>query len=293
VVKRELGPLPWLIACLFLVFEVVLRPIYVLFQTSRQDISRAGIARGSVGWDNFTRLFDDPDFTPVLVRTAVWVVVVVAVTLAISLPLAQFLDKPFPGRRFVRYALLVPWAASVLMTALSFRWMLQPFFGVVNQTLLDLNLIDERIDFLAKPSTAFPAMIFVAIFVSVPFTTYVALAGLQTVPGELYEAAAIDGASPWKRYTNITLPLLRPAILVAVLINIINVFNSFPIIWAMTEGGPQFDTSTSTVFMYKLAVQNRQLDTSAAMAVVNLGLVFVVVLIFLRASRWQEASRAS
>ena len=293
MVKRELGPLPWLIACLFLVFEVVLRPIFVLFQTSRQDISRAGIARGSVGWDNFTRLFDDPDFTPVLVRTAVWVVVVVAVTLAISLPLAQFLDKPFAGRRFVRYALLVPWAASVLMTALAFRWMLQPFFGVVNQFLLDLNLIDERIDFLAKPSTAFPAMIVVAIFVSVPFTTYVALAGLQTVPGELYEAAAIDGASPWKRYTKITLPLLRPAILVAILINIINVFNSFPIIWAMTEGGPQFDTSTSTVFMYKLAVQNRQLDTSAAMAVVNLALIFVVVLIFLRASRWQEASRAS
>ncbi len=274
-------------------FEIVLRPIFVLFQTSRQDISRAGTARGFVGWDNFTRLFDDPDFAPVLVRTAVWVVVVVAVTLAISLPLAQFLDKPFLGRRAVRYALLFPWAASVLMTALSFRWMLQPFFGVVNQFLLDLNLIDERIDFLAKPSTAFPAMIFVAIFVSVPFTTYVALAGLQTVPGELYEAAAIDGASPWKRYTKITLPLLRPAILVAVLINIINVFNSFPIIWAMTEGGPQFDTSTSTVFMYKLAVQNRQLDTSAAMAVVNLGLIFVVVLIYLRASRWQEASRPS
>jgi multiple sugar transport system permease protein len=293
VVKRELGPLPWLIACIFLVFEVVLRPIWVLFQTSRQDISSAGIARGSVGWDNFTRLFDDPDFAPVLVRTAVWVVVVVTVTLAISLPLAQFLDKPFLGRRAVRYALLFPWAASVLMTALSFRWMLQPFFGVVNQLLLDLNLIDERIDFLAKPSTAIPAMIFVAIFVSVPFTTYVALAGLQTVPGELYEAAAIDGASPWKRYTKITLPLLRPAILVAVLINIINVFNSFPIIWAMTEGGPQFDTSTSTVFMYKLAVQNRQLDTSAAMAVVNLALIFVVVLIFLRASRWREASRAS
>jgi multiple sugar transport system permease protein len=275
------------------VFQVVLRPIFVLFQTSRQDVSRAGTVQGNVGWDNFTRLFDDPDFAPVLVRTAVWVVVVVTVTLAISLPLAQFLDKPFVGRRAVRYALLFPWAASVLMTALSFRWMLQPFFGVVNQLLLDLNLIDERIDFLAKPSTAFPAMIFVAIFVSVPFTTYVALAGLQTVPGELYEAAAIDGASPWKRYTKITLPLLRPAILVAVLINIINVFNSFPIIWAMTEGGPQFDTSTSTVFMYKLAVQNRQLDTSAAMAVVNLALVFVVVLIFLRASRWQEAIRAA
>jgi multiple sugar transport system permease protein len=293
VLKRELGPLPWLIACIVLVFEVVLRPIFVLFQTSRQDISRAGTARGSVGWDNFTRLFDDRDLGPVLIRTAVWVVVVVAVTLAISLPLAQFLDKQFPGRRLVRYALLFPWAASVLMTALSFRWMLNPFFGAVNQFLLDLNLIDERIDFLAKPSTAMPAMIFVAIFVSVPFTTYVVLAGLQTVPGELYEAAAIDGANPWKRYTKITLPLLRPAILVAVLINIINVFNSFPIIWAMTEGGPQFDTSTSTVFMYKLAVQNRQLDISAAMAVVNLALVFVVVLIYLRASRWQEASRPS
>lgn len=287
-----MGPLPWLLPCLVLVFEVVLRPILVLFQTSRQDISRAGLAEGDVGWDNFDRLFDDSDFRPVVVRTVVWVVVVVGVTLLVSLPLAQFLDKPFPGRRIVRYALIVPWAASVLMTALSFKWMLEPFVGVLNRLLLDLHLIDERLDILSEPGSAMVAMIVVAIFVSIPFTTYVVLAGLQTIPAELYEAAEIDGASPWRRYRSLTLPLLRPAILVAVLINIINVFNSFPIIWAMTEGGPQNRTATSTIFMYKLAIVDRQIDTSAAMAVVNLALVFVVVLIYLRSARWQEDPRS-
>ena len=225
-----------------------------------------------------------------MLRTGLWVVVVVTVTvLLVALPLAQFLDKDFPGRRLVRYALIFPWAASVLMTALVYRWMLNAFYGVINRVLLDLNLIDEGIDWLGDTRQAMFWMMFVAIFVSIPFTTYVVLAGLQTVPQELYEAAAIDGAQPLQTWRRVTLPQLRPALLVATLINIINVFNSFPIIWAMTEGGPGFETSTTTLFMYKLAVQNDRLGPSAAMAIVNLGLVFIVVVIYLRASRWKES----
>jgi ABC-type sugar transport system permease subunit len=275
--------------CLALIAVVVLRPIYVLFSTSRRDLSGSGRDRGPAGWDNFRELFSDRyDLVPIFVRTAAWVVVVVAITLLISLPLAQFLDKPFPGRRFVRYSLIVPWAASVLMTSLVFKWILNPFYGTFNRLLRDMNLIDEPINWLGETGTAFWAMIFVAIFVSVPFTTYVVLAGLQTVPQEFYEAAAIDGATPWQAWRQVTLPQLRPALLVATLVNIINVFNSFPIIWSMTQGGPGFRTSTTTVFMYKLAVENERIDVSAAMAVVNLVLVFIVVLLYLRATRWRE-----
>jgi multiple sugar transport system permease protein len=125
----------------------------------------------------------------------------------------------------------------------------------------------------------------VAVFVSVPFTTYALLAGLQTIPTEVYEAARVDGAATARTYWSITLPLLRPALFVAVLINIMNVFNNFPIIWAMTGGGPGHQTATTTIFMYQLKASS--IAESAAMSVVNFAIVIVLVGVFLRAGNWK------
>jgi ABC-type sugar transport system permease subunit len=121
------------------------------------------------------------------------------------------------------------------------------------------------------------------VFVSLPFTTYVLLAGLQAIPGELYEAAKVDGASRWYTYRTITLPLLRPAFAVATVINLMNVFNSFPIIWEMTRGGPGYETATSTVFMYDL--KGTFVGQAAAMSIVNFVLVLIIVAVFLRVNR--------
>ena len=171
----------------------------------------------------------------------------------------------------MRWALIVPWAASVVMTATIWRWMLDGFYGIINRILFDLGLIASPVnDWLGTPSVAFVWLMAVAIFVSLPFTTYVILAGLQSIPTDIYEAARVDGATGCARYRYITLPLLRPALLVAAIINMINVFNSFPIIWAMTSGGPGFQTDTTTTFMYKLAFRFQDIGQSAAMAVVNL-----------------------
>ena len=133
-------------------------------------------------------------------------------------------------------------------------------------------------------------MIGVAVFVSLPFTTYTLLAGLQAIPGDLFEAARIDGATRWRSYRAITLPLLRPAFIVAAVINLMNVFNSFPIIWEMTRGGPGYETNTTTVFMYNL--KESFVGQAAAMSIVNFTLIIVIVLIYLRISNWgkQEAS---
>jgi ABC-type sugar transport system permease subunit len=129
----------------------------------------------------------------------------------------------------------------------------------------------------------------VAIFVSLPFTTYVVLAGLQSIPSDIYEAARVDGATGLRTYQHITLPLLRPALLVATIINMINVFNSFPIIWVMTNGGPGFQTDTTTTFMYKLAFRFQDVGQSAAMAVVNFGVILVFVVFYLRIVDWRRA----
>jgi len=133
------------------------------------------------------------------------------------------------------------------------------------------------------------AMMAVAVFVSLPFTTYVLLAGLQSIPGDLYEAARVDGASPWYAYRHVTLPLLRPAFAVATVINLMNVFNSFPIIWEMTRGGPGYETATSTVFMYDL--KGTFVGQAAAMSIINFALVVIITVVFLRVNGWnrQEA----
>jgi multiple sugar transport system permease protein len=269
---------------------VVLWPVYVMARTSFQHFSPAGIKLGSAGWGNFKDLFNEPDLNAVLMRTVIWVVGVVGVTMVLSLGLAQLFNAKFPGRRAARWALIAPWAASVLMTAFIFRWALDANSGVINVFLHDIGLLKHfgtnQADWLGRPFSAFVWMMVVAVFVSLPFSTYALLAGLQTIPGELYEAARVDGASSWRTYRSITLPLLRPAFLVALLINVINVFNSFPIIWGMTRGGPAHETATTTVFMFQL--KQAYIGESAAMSVINFGLVILVVLLFLRATRWHE-----
>lgn len=282
----RLGPLPWIGPAVLLIVVVVLWPVYEMVRTSFLKISVSGFVRGWAGLDKYRQLFDEPGLGSVLTATVVWTVGVVALTMVISLALAQLFNQQFPGRRVTRWALIAPWAASVLMTAIGFKWMLDRTAGVLNTVMTDLGVIDSPKDWLGDPSTAWPWMMFVAVFVSLPFTTYTLLAGLQTVPGEVYEAARVDGAGVWQTYRRITLPLLRPAFLVGVVINLINVFNSFPVIWGMTRGGPDSDTATTTVFMYQL--KSSDIGESAAMSVVNFALVVVMVAAFLKVSRWNQ-----
>ena len=287
---RRLSPLLWLGPAIALIGLVVLWPVVVMVQSSFQNISGIGFVAGYNGTANFRTLFDDPNFVSVLVRTVIWVVVVVAVTMLISLGLAQLFNQQFPGRRITRWALIIPWAASVMMTALIFKWALDPNVGVINVILHHIGVVKKlgsnQADWLGNPTSALLWMMGVAVFVSLPFTTYALLSGLQGIPRDVYEASAIDGATSWKSYLRVTLPLLRPAIVVATLINVINVFNSFPIIWEMTGGGPGYQTATSTIFMVDLKQGN--VGESASMSTINFLLVIVIVVVYLAATGWKE-----
>nr|WP_206745602.1 sugar ABC transporter permease [Jatrophihabitans sp. GAS493] len=265
----------------------MLLPVVLMVRTAFRRIDAIGFDHGWAGGANFSKLFKEPDLAAILERTLVWVVAVVLATMLISMALAQLFNQHFPGRRVARMALIAPWAASVFMTGIVFRWMLNRDSGLINLFLHDVGLVHSlggsQADWLGRPGAAFIWMIGVAVFVSVPFTTYAILAGLQTIPEDVYEAAKLDGASGLRSYIFITVPLLRSALSVAVLINIMNVFNSFPIIWAMTRGGPGNKTATTTIFMYQ--VKASSIPESAAMSVVNFGLVIVVVLAFMRVTR--------
>ena len=287
---RRLEPLLWLGPAIALIAVVVIWPIVAMIQTSFQNITPLGIDIGPAGWSNFTTVFHNLNLPGILVRTVIWVAAAVGITMLASFGLAQLFNQRFPGRRYVRWAVIAPWAASVMMTALIFRWMLQPDSGVIYLFLHQIGVISQfntnTPDWLGNPDAAMACMIAVAVFVSLPFTTYVLLAGLQSIPGDLYEAARVDGASPWYAYRTITLPLLRPAFAVGAVINLMNVFNSFPIIWEMTRGGPGYETATTTVFMYDL--KGTFVGQAAAMSIINFALVLIIIVVFLRVNGWNK-----
>ena len=285
--RPVLVSLAWVGPALALILGVVVWPAIEMVRTSLSKISSVGVPRGWAGLENYTDLFEESELGWVLLRTVVWVIGVVVVTMLISLALAQLLNANFPGRTVVRWAVIVPWAASVLMTALVWKWMLNHYYGVVNRFLIDLGVIDQPVSWLSDPGSALPWMMWVAVFVSLPFTSFVILAGLQAIPGEVYEAARMDGAGAARTYLSVTLPLLRPSLLVAAIINVINVFNSFPIIWAMTRGGPGYATDTTTTYVFKL-FESKQIGEAGAMSVVNFLLVIAMVLVYLRVTRWRE-----
>jgi multiple sugar transport system permease protein len=283
--------LVWLGPSLVLIGAVVVYPTAALVRASFARYSITGLYQGAVGTRNYARLLEHEALPTVVANTAIWVIGVVAVTLVISLGLAQLLNHRFPGQRLVRWALIVPWAASLIMTAKLFVWIYDYYFGILNHLLTSLHVIAGPVDWLGDDSTVLGAMIAVGIFVSLPFTTYVVLAGLQAIPGEVYEAARVDGASAWQTYRAVTLPLLRPALLVAIVLNAIYVFNSFPIVWTLNDRNPGFAHDTMITYMYKIAFKSalRDVGLSAALGVVNVLVILLAVAVYLRTVRWREA----
>jgi multiple sugar transport system permease protein len=278
-----------------LILLVIAFPAFEMVRSSFLRITQTGLATGGNGLGNYQRLLREPALPGVIWHTVVWVVLVVGVTVLVSLPLAQLLDKSFAGRRLVRLALLVPWAASLVMTATVWRYIYEGAYGPLNRVLMDLGLLDQPVEWYKDTRFAFWGLIAIGIIVSVPFTTYVLLAGLQAIAGELREAARIDGAGPWQLYRRVTLPLLRPSLLVAVVLNAIYVFNSFPIIWIITGKIPGYDTDTTVTFMYKIAFgPGPQLDAgeAAALALLNVLFLLVVVTVYLRRVTWDETEAA-
>ena len=280
----------WLGPALLLIVGVVVFPAIELVRAAFSRYSITGLRLGDAGTTNFSNVLNHSSLVTVLANTVIWVVVVVALTVLVSLAVAQFLAKDFFGRKVVRWAIIVPWAASLVITAKLFTMIYDYYYGTLNLILTTLHITSGPIDFLGDDRWTMPSMILVGIFVSVPFTAYVFVAGLNAIPGDVYEAAKIDGARPWQTYWRITLPLLRPALVVASVLNIIYVFNSFPIVYTLNDRNPGFLHDTTITFMYKLAFKSAEKDVgmSAAAGIFNVLLILIVIVIYLRTLKWQE-----
>jgi ABC-type sugar transport system permease subunit len=280
-----LSALPWIGPALILILLVVIWPVIELIRTSFTDITLAGSLLDFNGLANYRDLIANVDLYPVAKRTLLWVFGIVFFTVLLSLPLAQLINQNFPGRKYVRWAMIFPWAASVVMTSMIWTWILDAYSGELNLTLTQLGLISEPVDWINNPGSSFYFLMWVAVFVSIPFTSFVLLAGLQSIPPDIIEAASVDGATAWQIYRRIKFPLLRNSLLIATIINLINVFNSFPIIWVMTRGGPGYDTDTTTTFAYKLAFIESNMGQSTALGVFNFMIIMVIVGFYLRITK--------
>lgn len=265
---------------LLLAMFIIGYPIIDLAWTSLQQVSRFGQLRGFTGFSNFAEVFGDPLFYESLWRTLIWTIAVVGGTLLISLPVAMMLNDEFFGRGIARVIIMLPWAISLTMTAVVWRWGLNGRAGLLNASLMDLGLIAEPIEWLATAPLAFTAEILIGILVSVPFTTTIFLGGLSSLPQDAYEAAMVDGAGWWGRFRYITLPLMKPFINIAIVLNVIYVFNSLPIIWVMTEGGPANGTDILVTYLYKLAFRFGQLGKASAISLIMFGVLFAFTIIY-------------
>ncbi|MBI4922684.1 MAG: sugar ABC transporter permease [Devosia nanyangense] len=273
-------PLLMIVPSLLLAMFIIGYPIIDLAWTSLQEVSRFGQLRGFNGWDNFAEVFSDPLFYGSLWRTVIWTVAVVGGTLLLSLPIALILNDEFYGRGLARVIIMLPWAISLTMTAVVWRWGLNGRAGLLNATLMDLHLIAEPVEWLATAPMAFATEILIGILVSIPFTTTIFLGGLSSMPQDAYEASMVDGAKRWDQLRYLTLPLMRPFINIAIVLNVIYVFNSLPIIWVMTEGGPANGTDILVTYLYKLAFRFGQLGKASAISLIMFGVLLVFTIIY-------------
>jgi multiple sugar transport system permease protein len=251
--RRLTSPYLLILPSFFLAAFIILWPLKELGEIATHEVNRFGQLRDFAGLDNFRALFGDADFIASAWRTLVWTVAVVGGALLVSAPVALILNGDFYGRGLARVIIMLPWAVSLTMTAIVWRWALSGESGMLNSALRGVGAMDSNIQWLAAASTAFPMQILIGIIATIPFTVTIFLGGLSSVPDDLYEAASIEGASSWDQFRLITFPLLKPFINIALVLNTIYVFNSFPIIWAMTQGGPANSTDILVTYLYKLA----------------------------------------
>lgn len=228
-----------------------------------------------VGLKHYARLGRDEIFLSALRNNFIWVFAVVTTEFVIGLITAMLLNQDFPGRAIYRSLILIPWVVPSVAAALTWKWIYADQFGIFNYILRRIGLIDHDLSWLGNPALAFPSIIVAAIWKGIPFVTVVLLAGLQSIPKDLYEAAYIDGASGWQGFCHVTLPHLKAVGLIAFLLSCIWTFNDFDLAFIMTRGGPANATQLLSIYTYLTAFNFFNFNYAAAIA----GIIFLILVI--------------
>jgi multiple sugar transport system permease protein len=231
------------------------------------------------GLDNYVRMAGDGRFWQSFSATAVFTTASVLSELLLGLGIALVLNQAFFGRGIVRTIAILPWALPTALIGLAWAWIFNDQFGVVNDILRRLGLIKTGINWLGDPTLAMSAAIFADVWKTTPFISILLLAGLQSISADLYEAYSVDGANPWQSFRNITLPLLLPQILIAVLFRFAQAFGIFDLIAVMTGGGPGGATEVVSLYIYSTVMRYLDFGYGAALVVVTFLILIAAVAI--------------
>ena len=272
---RKVEPYIWIAPSIILMAIFILVPIVFVFRMALSDVSKAGLIRGFNGVANFTKVLKSAAFGLVLKNTLVWTVAVVVLSTILGFVLALILNNQFKGRKVARAIVVFPWATTLVIQASVWNFIINTDYGTLNTLLIKLGIIDHAVNWTSTPAIYFNWEIACGIFVTIPFVTFCVLSGLQSIDTTYYEAATVDGANYWQKLFKITLPLVRSSLTVSTVLNIIYVFNSFPIVWTMTKGDPANFTDTLVTYLYKLAFYNGRQGEAAAVSVIG----FVILLV--------------
>ncbi|MET4635182.1 multiple sugar transport system permease protein [Kaistia defluvii] len=291
-IGRASAPYLLILPSILFAFWIIGYPIYDMANMSVHAVNRFGKTAAFNDFANYQRLFSHQLFIGCLIRTLVWTVFVVGGTVLLSVPIALILNEKFFGRTLARIIIMLPWAVSLTMTGIVWRWSLNGQFGMVNATLSNFGLQDTPVEWLATSTTAFPILIAIGILVSIPFTVTVILGGLSSLQADVFEAAKIDGATAWQRFRYLTLPLIRPFLNIVLVLNFIYVFNSFPLIWVMTQGDPANSTDILVTWLYKLAFRYGELGIASALSIVMFAILLALTMVYAALAMRNERSTA-
>ncbi|MDK8172228.1 sugar ABC transporter permease [Curtobacterium citreum] len=266
-------------------------PLYKNIELSLRHYTVTSFVSGNapfVGLQNFVSVFSSATFAPAIWNTTVFVLVSIVVQFALGLALAVFFHHHFPLSGLLRALFLVPWLLPLLVSASTWSWMMNSDSGIVNAFLEAVGI--GQINWLTSPDWSLFAVLVANIWIGIPFNLLIMYSGLQGIPGELYEAASLDGANGWQRFWRITFPLLRPVTAITLLLGFVYTLKVFDIIWIMTKGGPSGSSTTLAIWSYQLGFGSLLPDFSSAATVGNVLIVIALVvgLVYARVQRRLE-----
>ena len=270
--------LAWLLVgpLVLLLLGLVAYPFGVAVQYALSDRTLAEPGR-FVGLANVWNLWDNQIYRQTLWNTIVYTIGATILKLGAGLGLALILNEQLPLKRLIRSAVLLPWIVPTVLSAMAWLWLLTPNFSVLNWMLVHSGLGQRGLPWLTNPSLAMFSVILVNTWRGIPFFAITLLAGLQTIPGELYEASAIDGAGTWHRFRHVTLPLLQPILLITLVLSVIWTFSDFQVVYGLTQGGPMNSTHVLATLSYQVGLASGNIGEGAAISLTMLPLLLILI----------------
>lgn len=292
--KERLAGYAFVAPALIYMLLMIGYPVLYNIAISFTDLSAFNLAPGKtksfIGFENYRTIFSDSTIYNAIKNTTFYTIVSICIQFTMGLAFALLFNKKFSAAKPIRGALIISWMMPIAVTALLFKYMLSPDVGVVNYFLVNLGIVKEPVPWLLEASTAIWGPIMANSWVGIPFNMLLLSTGLSSIPDDVYESAAIDGANSFRCFCHITLPLLRPAILSVLVLGFVYTFKVFDLIFVMTGGGPVNATEVLATYSYRLSFSQYRFGEGASVANVLFLILFCIALIYLRLLKKEESA---